>query len=120
MKIDEYRKECARYAEEARKAKGGDTDAVKEKAKAMNTIRLMEREAAKAGVIVRRPGTKLPGTTDGQPRRVLRQAEVVKETDTKRSLQEEYCRRFDGNRQVVINGQKTTLREHHTKRLLGR
>ena len=41
-------------------------------------------------------------------------------THSKRSLQEEYVRKFDGDTEVVVNGEQTTLQKFHAKRLLGR
>lgn len=79
-----------------------------DKAKIANEIRQMERESARSGVVLSA---------------VYRGDKVIVETrdaPSKRSLQEEYCRKFDGEKQVEINGKPTTLRKYHEDRLLRR
>ena len=116
----EYAKTVDTYNALAKKAKGGDIVAREEKAKAMADIRAIEREAAREGKILRRAGSALPG--DGaNKRRVITQSGLVGETASKRSLQEEYCRKFDDKRPVDLgDGKPITLREYHTRRLLKR
>jgi hypothetical protein len=74
-------------------------------------IRAMEREAAKAGKIL-----------TAVPKAGGKFAVEVKQTSSKRSMQEEYCRKFSDEAQVILkDGEKPiTLREHHEKRLLGK
>lgn len=104
----EYEKAHAAYRELAKKASNGDAQAKADKVKAMNDIRAIERDAARAGTI-------LSATYQGEKL-------VTHSTNThsKRSLQEEYVRKFDGDTEVVVNGETTTLQKFHAKRLLGR
>lgn len=96
-----YHDEVKRYRELAARAAEGDAQARKDKAKAMNTLRAMEREAAREG-------------------QVWSLGVKVAEGPTKRSLQEDYIRRHDDKRVVEINGVRQTLREFHSRRLLGK
>jgi len=102
----EYKKAVDAYNALAKKALSGDAQARADKAKAMNEIRSIERDAARSGVVLRRDGTRI-------------------ETHAKRSLQEEYVRRFDAKTPVRIVGrggkeEVTTLAKHHSRRLLGK
>lgn len=101
----EYEKAHARYRELAKAAANGDAAAKAEKAKVMNDIRAIEREAARAGTIL--------SARQEKDRLVFSQTE----TRSKKSLQDEYVHRFDDSKQVEINGEKTTLRQYHKKRL---
>jgi hypothetical protein len=105
----DYEKAHAKYQAMAKAAAGGDADAKRDKAKAMQEIRVIEREAARAGTIL-----SATHRADGS---VQQRQETA---PTKQSLQEEYCRRFDDKTPVMIDGKKTTLREHHERRLLKR
>jgi hypothetical protein len=109
----EYEKAHLAYRALAKAALGGDKQAHADKAKAMNGIRDIEREAA-------REGTILSAQYAGD--RVLVKQE---QTSSKRSLQEEYVRKFDAEKTVNISRpdqpvKEQTLREYHSKRLLGR
>jgi CTP-dependent riboflavin kinase len=104
----EYEKAHAAYRELAKKAASGDQQAKADKAKAMNDIRTIEREAARAGTV-------LSATYQGE--KLVTRSEP---THSKRSLQEEYVRKFDGDTEVFVNGEHTTLQKFHAKRLLGR
>jgi hypothetical protein len=80
----------------------------KDKAKAMNEIRNIERANAREGKILSA---------------IYRGDTVVVETKdapSKRDLQGEYIRKFDAAKTVPIGGKEQTLREYHTKRLLKR
>jgi hypothetical protein len=79
-----------------------------DKAKAMSEIRQIERQAAKEGKILSAvyKGDKIETQ--------------VTETTSKKSLQEEYCRKFSDKAVVNVGGKPQTLREFHTKRLLTR
>lgn len=103
----------AKYNELNGKSKAGDKAAQAEKPKLMNEIRNIERQSARDGVVTN-PVTR-------------RDATVIetKNTSSRRSLQEEYVRRFDDKVQVKIDQRGAapftgTLREFHSKRLLGR
>lgn len=103
MASSSYAKAHDRYREFAKDpAKRGD------KIKAHQEVMAMEREAAAAGVVLC-DGKKV---SEGHP--------------TKRSLQEEYVRKFataqDGQseRTVRIGEGETTLSDFHRKRLLGK
>lgn len=99
----EYKKAQAAYADAAAKASNGDKAAHKEKAKLMNDIRAIERDSARNGTIL----SYVPNKGEV----------VTKSTSSKRSLQEEYVRKFDDKTPVQIDGKTTTLQEHHRKRL---
>lgn len=104
----EYEVAHTKYRTLAAKALEGDPVARKDKSKAMQEIVSIEREAAKTGTILNA---------------VYRGDKVVVETQTapsKRSLQEEYVRKFDGEKTVMIDGKEQTLQQYHSKRLLGR
>lgn len=121
MNTTEYAKTVDTYKTLAAKARAGDKQALADKAKAMNDIRSIEREAAGAGKILARAGAIAPRTSPTEKRRPVSASGVVRETSTKRSLQEEYVRRFDDKKMVDLgDGKPTTLREFHSKRLLGR
>lgn len=111
----EYIKAHQKYRALVKAAAGGDAVARADKSKAMNEIRAIEREAARAGTIL--SATYAPGDkVDVQTR----------QTDSKRSLQEEYVRKFDGDTVVSVperpgqEAKEQTLREFHRKRLLWR
>lgn len=112
MPPSDYEKAHATYRELVKKANAGDRQAFADKAKAMGEIRAIERDAARAGTI-------LSATYHGD--KVVTQ---TRNTDTKRSLQEEYVRKFDGERTVMIadgpgtEPKEQTLQEFHRKRLL--
>lgn len=107
----EYKKEWAAYDEAAKKSAGGDKQARSDKARIRETIRRMEREDARDGRIVT-PVRNRGGV-----------AVEVDDVDNKRSLQEEYCRKFDKDVTVMIPDKpgsppkEQTLREFHRKRL---
>ena len=103
----DYEKAHEKYRALAKAAQAGDAQAHKDKAKAMNDIRAIEREAARAG-------TKLSAKYQGD--KVVQEAEQGR---SKRSLQEEYCDKFDKEITVELNGKEQTLHEFHKKRLLG-
>lgn len=109
----DYEKAHAAYREAAKAAAAGDGKAKESKVALMNDIRKIEREAARAGTILSAVYKHGKTETNETP------------TETKRSLQEEYVRKFkpkDGNPppKVIIDGKETTLMEHHRKRLLGK
>lgn len=104
----EYKKLHESYRNLAAKAKAGDKEAHAAKAVVMGEIRHAEREAANAG-------KPLSATYQGESVVVN-----VGEASSKRSLQEEYVRKFDDERPVNINGEEQTLRQFHRRRLLGR
>lgn len=100
----EYKKAHERYRQAvAQQAKP-------ERAKIMNEIRQIERDSAREGKV-------LSATYKGDQ-------VVVSVTDapTKRSLQEEYVRKFDDKVKIpLIEGKDPqTLREYHSQRLLRR
>ena len=104
----EYNEANARYAAMAAKAKGGDKDAMKEKAIIVSEMRQMERAAARDGRVLNAVNNK-------------GKIEVKTETaESKRSLQEEYVRKFDDKKPVVLEGRQTTLRAYHRERLLAK
>ncbi len=110
----EYETAHQKYRELAKAAAGGDSKAKADKAKVMNDIRVIEREAARGGTIL---------SATYAPDRV-----VTKQTNThsKRSLQEEYIRKFDGETTVMVadkpgaEPREQTLQELHRKRLFGK
>jgi hypothetical protein len=107
--MGQYEKAWEAYNKAAAIAKTGNGQAKEEKAKIMNEIRQIERAAARDGKILNaRPGTDGTVTVE------------VKEIDSKRSLQEEYVRKFDDEKVVKLGGKETTLRKYHAKRLLNR
>lgn len=96
------------YRELAKRAANGDAGAKAEKARVMNEIRVIEREAARAG-------TTLNAVYKGE------NVEVTAEQGrSKRSMQEEYIHKFDGEKKVMVGGKEQTLQQYHSKRLLGR
>lgn len=106
----EYENAHAEYRKLAKAALEGNEQARRDKSKAMQSIIEIEREAARAGTILNAvyKGDKI---------------ETIKEqTESKRSLQEEYCRKFDNEKKVQMGeGQPpVTLREYHKSRLLGK
>lgn len=103
----EYEQAYRKYNELAKAAAGGNEAAKADKAKAYQEVRAIERSAARSGTILK-PVQKTPtGPVTIE----------AKEASSKKSLQEEYARRFDDKAQVVLNDQKTTLRQYHAKRL---
>lgn len=117
--MSDYLKAQERYQALAKAAANGDQQAFKDKAKAMNEIRGIEREAARAGTVLsaRRVGDKI--VVDQQEGR------------SKRSQQEEYIDKFDGEVTAMLPDlssgggdpkkrelKEQTLREYHRKRLL--
>jgi len=103
----EYEQAHENYRKLVKAAAGGDKKAFEEKAKAMGAIREIERNSARAGTI-------LSATYKGE------KIETSKEqTESKKSLQEEYCRRFDDKVKVQISEDvpAVTLRQHHKQRL---
>lgn len=107
MAQTEYEKAHTTYRELAKKAVAGDKQAHADKARAMNEIRAIEREAARSGEV-------LTATYKGD-----RVAVDVKRGDTKRSLQEEYVRKYDNDAVVTLGGKEQTLQQFHRQRLLG-
>lgn len=95
-----YVKGMDKYRDLAAKARAGDKTAFEDKAKAMADVRAIERESNRNGL-------------------VLSGGQVVGTAPTKRSMQEEYVRKFS-DAPVMLNGKETTLREYHSKRLLGK
>lgn len=113
MAQTEYEKAHAAYREAAKAAAAGDPKAKSAKADIVNGIRQIERDAARAGTV-------LSGYYKGEKFNVREE-----QAESKRSLQEEYIRKFkpkDGSAppKVIIDGKETTLVEHHRKRLLGK
>lgn len=110
----EYIKAHQTYMAMVKAAAAGDAKAKADKSKVMGEIRAIEREAARAGTI-------LSATYAGDKVNV-----TTRQTESKRSLQEEYVRKFDGETVVQIadragaEPKEQTLREYHRKRLLGR
>lgn len=103
-----YQKLHEQYRALAKAAGKGDENAKADKAKVMNDIRAIEREAARAGTI-------LTAVYNGN------KVEVEKvDTDSKRDLQKEYIRKFDAEKKAIIDGKEQTLQEFHRKRLLGK
>ncbi len=104
----EYEIAHTKYRALAVKALEGDPVAKKDKSKVMLEIVGIEREAARDGTILNA---------------VYRGDKVVVESQnvpSKKSLQEEYIRKFDGEKTVTINGKEQTLQQYHSKRLLGK
>lgn len=101
----DYENAHAKYRELAAKARSGDAQAHADKAKAMNEIRNIERAAAKSGTIL-----------NMTPTGVVQKQQVR----SKQSLQEEYVHKFDDKNVVDVGGKPQTLRQFHSKRLLGR
>lgn len=97
--MQKYEAANKRYAEALAKSKTGDAVAFADKAKIVGEIRQMERDAAKQGTIIEN-------------------GKHLGETETKRSLQEQYVRKFDNERPVNINGKETTMQAYHRDRLL--
>ena len=97
---------------EAMKAKtaAGDRGAMADKAKLRVELKQMQREAARDGIILE-PDADKHGRYTGSV--------TAEETDTKRSLQQEYVRKFDGEKTVNVGGKEQTLRQYHKDRLLG-
>lgn len=104
----EYEKAHATYRELVKKAASGDAVAKSEKAKVMNDIRAIERDAARAGTVL---------SASYQGDQIKTQSQTVR---SKRSMQEEYVHKFDGEAVVNVGGKEQTLREYHSKRLLGK
>ena len=118
----EYESAHAKYRELAKLAASGDSaearKAKNDKAKVMNDIRAIEREAARAGSklsAVYRADGKIDVSSKDMP--------------TKRELQGEYIRKFsagDGGPEPEVKGLEwqgkpvKTLSEYHSKRLLGK
>jgi hypothetical protein len=90
------------------KSREGDKAAFKAKAEVMNEIRNVERESARAGKVISYAHD--PKTGKG--------AVIEKRTTSKRSLQEEYIRKFDDKKVVKIDGKETTLQDWHRSRLI--
>lgn len=117
MASTEYEKAHTKYRELAKAAAAGSSEAKAEKARVMNDIRTIEREAARAG-------TRLNAVYRGD------RVEVQQtEGRSKRSLQEEYVGKFaskDGQPEPEVKGLEwqdkpvKTLKEYHSKRLLGK
>ena len=111
--VSNYAKAAEKYQQLAQRAAQGDAQAKADKAKARLEMRQMEREGARNGVI-------LDGGQDTTAQVIRQNGE---EPRTKRAMQEEYCRRFDAKKEVMVQtgkGEpyKSTLREFHSKRLL--
>jgi hypothetical protein len=104
----EYEKAHETYRALVKAAQSGNAQAFKDKAKAMNEIRGIEREAARAGTV-------LNATYSGDKVKV-----DTTDVPSKRSLQEEYVRKFDPQVTVEIGGKEQTLQQYHSKRLLGK
>lgn len=94
--------------EKAHEAYRKTTPLSQDRIKAMNEIRHIERQAA-------REGTILSATYKGE--QIVTQQ---RSAPSKRSLQEEYCRKFKDDAVVNVGGKDQTLRQYHTKRLLGK
>jgi CTP-dependent riboflavin kinase len=111
--MSEYKKAWQTFKALDAKSAGGDKEAQREKIKVMQDIQSIERQAAKEGTI-------LSATINGEQVTVQ-----TKDAPTKRSLQEEYCRKFDDESLVKVGNatdgeEVTTLRKYHQKRLLGK
>ena len=109
----EYAKAYESYNAAVAKSKAGDQGAKAEKATIMADIRNMERQSA-------RNGTVLNPIAQGKNIAVQ-----VTETSSRRSLQEEYTRKFSAETPVKIKTRDGaeftgTLREYHANRLLRR
>lgn len=114
-----YEAAHAKYRELAKAAANGDPKAKQAKAEVMNDIRSIEREAARAG-------TRLAAVYRGDKIEVQKEEGAMR---SKRSLQEEYVGKFaskDGSPEPEVKGLKfngepvRTLKEYHSKRLLGK
>lgn len=98
-----------KYHDTAEASRNGNKQAFVDKAKLMSDVRAMERDAAREGTILiptRDTAGKVQVKTSSAP--------------SKRSLQEEYVRKFDDKKQVKIGDRVTNLREYHSERLLGK
>jgi hypothetical protein len=103
-----YEQAHTKYRDLAKRAANGDAGAKADKAKVMQEIRGIEREAARAG-------TTLKAVYTGD------KVQISAETGrSKRSMQEEYVYKFDGEKAVQIGGKEQTLQEYHRDRLLRR
>jgi len=105
----EYKKAHESYRKLAEAVSSGNTDAKKDKIKAMNEIRSIERQSARSGEVL-------------NARYEANGSITIEKTPapTKRSLQEEHLRRYDNDAKVFVGGKEQTLREYHTERLRGR
>ena len=109
----EYTEAYGRYAGLVEKSKRGDAAAREEKAKVAADLRAMERQANREGRVltpVNRGGNRIAVETTDAP--------------TRRSLQEEYVRRF---KDVPVKFKRRdgrefegSLRDYHRERLMGR
>lgn len=99
-----YQKAHQKYRE-AVKSGSRPADGQSDKARAMNEVVAIEREAAREGI-------NLSAAYRGDQ-------VVVSHTegDTKKSLQQEYVRKFDNEVETKIDGKEQTLRDWHRKRL---
>jgi hypothetical protein len=119
--MSDYIKAQEKYHALLKASQAGDKQAFADKAKAMNEIRAIEREAARSGTILRsvRRGEKFTVQQE--------------QTESKRSLQEEYVRKFDNEVTAMLPDldakdidpkkrplKEQTLREFNRKRLLGK
>ncbi len=103
----EYQKAHETFRQLQEAATGGDAAAMKEKHKVMKDIIAIERDAAKEGTLL---------TPIYKADKVIIETE---KTSSKRSLQEEYVRKFDGETVVNVGGKEQTLQQFHAERLLG-
>lgn len=87
-------------------SRAGNAEAKAEKARIGEDIRNIEREQNRAG-------KPISATMRGDKAVV-----TVGDAPSKRSLQEEYCRKFDAEKVVNIGGREQTLRQYHERRLL--
>lgn len=92
--IEKYKKTHAAY-----KALAADPAKRADKVKIHQEVLAMEREAARDGVLLE-AGVR-----------------VSEGGETKKSLQQEYCRKFDDEVPVKLNDKETTLRKYHKTRL---
>lgn len=107
--MTEYEKAYATYNQLATRAKSGDRVAMADKAKAMNEVRAIERDAARSGTILTPIGSARGITVE------------TASAASKRSLQDEYVRKFDANKAVCeIAGKQQTRADYHRARLLGK
>lgn len=105
-----YEKAYSQYLQVAAAAKSGDRGAFAAKADALRECRNIKRESARGGLVLNVKSIK------GEKVQV-----DEKNTNTKRSLQEEYARRFDDKIPVNLGGNKpVTLQEYHRRRLLSK
>jgi len=104
----DYENVHAEYRKLAKAAAGGDTEALKQKAGVMQHIRQIERESARAGTVLNAVYEKDRIKVDKTQVR------------SKRSMQEEYIGKFDGEKQVVVddNTGPETLQNFHRRRLI--